>query len=193
MLALLFCFPLHFALICICPSPSLKVRSLRAGQFSCPFVSVSMSNTTCRSPRLLAYICHPRTVYNNKIVIAIVYWALAVCQVLLFHSLFHLSLGQHYEECTFHLIWYFRELRLKERVPGPRLQSCYLSAPRVITGSLTPEPTLPSVTLHYPPCFQRDGYDYICSTCVKGWPEHNKMKSALKKEEIRSSKEKHCH
>lgn len=164
MLALLFCFPLHFALICICPSLNLKVRSLRAGQFSCPFVSVSMSNTTCRSPRLLVYICHPRTAYNNNNSNSCCLLSSLLCARFCysFHSLLHLSVGQHYEECTFHLIWYFRELRLKERVPGLRLQSCYLSAPRVIAGSRTPEPTLPlwHCTI-LSPCFQRNGYDYI--------------------------------
>ena len=105
----------------------------------------------------------------------------------------HVFPGGRQDPVTSLCVWY------KVLVSGPQVGQRWKGIavaghPKGLAKAVTlSEPTLPSVTLHYPPCFQRDGYDYICSTCVKGWPEHNKMKSALKKEEIRSSKEKHCH
>lgn len=45
-----------------------------------------------------------------------------------------------------------------------------------------------SMTLYHPLCYQRDGWDYNCPTCVKGWSEYNKItEEGFKK--IKSSQE----
>lgn len=58
----------------------------------------------------------------------------------------------------------------------PRMTQLLIGRAKRECSSLTPEPVFFSTMPHPLLSYQRDRYNYICATCVKGWSEHNKMK-----------------